>query len=263
MKQFHLIPFLFLFLMTSVQAQDSCAKWALGLDLDVLVPYDELQDKGHRSNIGCNLDVLYTGFQQPKIKFYPGFRFRAGGSETENRSEYLSDPLQGLVIHGVYNLLVEAKIAGRVLLHPLSIFTPYVEADMGVRFSGAYDKYTADESDAEFDEYTENIVNEFSGVYGAGGGILIRLNEVLDLNLSTNFDWTNSMKYVNFRTEFPYDTALTKNAINQRFAIGLFVKLGCDRNDDYEPRQSDRRVRRPRSTKKPNISPPTRNNRKN
>ena len=227
----HTVTFslVFLFYCNTLFGQSNCEKWAVGADFDIINPTENLQANGFGLNYGLNIDAFYLGFERHKIGFQPGFRIRGGGSGMNSRSEFIGDPINQDGTRGVYNSAFDGKFVGRIVFNYFYIFRPYLEADMGVRFAGANEEietFGVDEEDSL--DYSEFITKGISGSYGFGAGLLIRLTDRLDFTLRSNFDRTTQMKHVDLNTAFPFDLTRTNNAINQRFALGMYIRIGCD-----------------------------------
>ena len=209
--------------------QSNCDKWAFGADFDVLNPIKNLRNNGFGINYGVNFDAFYLGFDKNEFGFRPGLRIRGGVTESNSRDEFFEDPINQIGVRGIYNSDFDFKLLGRIVWNRFYRFQPYVEADMGIRLTGGNEQIqTIAEDEADALDYSENITKGISGSYGFGTGFLFRLTDRLDLNLRTNFDLTNLIKHVDFNTDFPFEVTQTTNAVNQRFAIGMHVHIGCE-----------------------------------
>ncbi len=212
-------------------SQTSCDQWAFGADFDMMNPIKELKTNGYGMNFGVNFDAFYLGFKRKLIGFHPGFRIRGGTTAMNSRDEFIGEPINQDVVRGIYNAAFDAKIIGRFILNNAYRCQPYMEADMGIRLAGGYEDVETSEFEVREEDrldYTEYITKGISGSYGFGAGLLIRLTDRMDLNLRSNFDFTNLIKHVDFNTVFPFAETRTTSSINQRFAIGLFIHVGCE-----------------------------------
>lgn len=247
----------FLFFINSIFGQNNCDKWAFGVDFDLLNPIENLQSNGFGINFGVNFDVFYLGFERNKIGIHPGFRIRGGSSGMNSRSEFIGDPINQEGTRGVYNSAFDAKIVGRFVLNHFHQIRPYFEADMGVRFAGANEEietFGIDEEDSL--DYSEFITKGISGTYGFGLGLLVRLTDRVDLNLRSNLDVTNHIKHVDLNTIFPFDETSSSNTNNQRFAIGVYIHIGCEpENRSTKTKNRIRTNTKTSRTKKPQKTP--------
>jgi len=109
---------------------------------------------------------------------------------------------------------------------------------------------------------SEQIVSSESVVWGGGAGTLIRLSDVLDLDLRVTYDQAGNTEFVDLNsyqrleTGYTYDMATAKSS-NYALHVGLRFNIGCGgRNNNQSATIYEEDIYQPRRRRAPSKRKP-------
>lgn len=245
MKNLLVISMLFL-LPQLLLSQDCCDKWSFGADFNLAVPLQDLKTNGFGNNYGASFDLIYHGGQFSGIRFQPGFRLNGGVSSGNSENFTIDLPGNPIGESTISNTMGDFKILGRIVTDQNKRFKAYMEGFIGIRISGSQRRIQLVENsygDSSFDRLNTRV----SEVIGIGGGILIGLSDIVDLNLRAGVEHSSVMGHYDVVSDpYPLEAVRTNKAINASFGLGVLIRINdCDDDDDQGRRRdydSDSRI---------------------
>ena len=231
----------------SILAQRACDRWYFDANYTFIQPLGAFETNGFHQAHGVSFGVYYdlTPYNQ-KINFHLGGRVNAGFTKGIRNNITLADPEGAIGKTSIYNALGDFKLVGRAIFLPQQRIKPYLELFAGGRVAAAHETLKLDGFYIGYEEKnSEQLISGGSGVIGAGGGLLIKIHDVIDFDLrlsynhATNAEYVDLDSYLKVNDNLTYDFA-SSEAKNYALHIGFRFKLGCGRDDrGYE--QNDRR----------------------
>lgn len=260
----------------NASAQNHCDRWYIDANYAFLKPLQEFKTGGYHHANGGSMAGYYALIPHyQNVAFHTGFRLNAFIGKNQKDRITLADPEGARAKTRVYNGLVDLEVLARIIALPDSKISPYFEGFGGVRLSAGHERLNLIGNYAGYEDVTSTqVVSNLNWVLGGGAGLLIKLNDVLDLDLRASLDYSPKLKYIDINSyekvedNLVYDFSTTE-ALDYNLRIGIRVKIGCDNesssrrsyeNDNYTPQRQRTRTKRTPQKRTPSSKTKSRSN---
>ena len=234
----------------------SCSRWYLDANYIFFKPLEDFSAGGFHHGHGFSLGTYYdTNPYAQNVSFHPGLRLNGIVGKMAKDNILLSDPLDAFAKSRVYNAVIDAQLAARLIFRPRSNFSPYLEGYGGWRFVSGQERLILTDDYPDYEETTNTqVVSSHQWNWGGSIGGLIRIHPNIDFDIRLSADYAPSFDYINMDSyekqsnDFSYDFSQS-HGLNYKIQIGFRFKLGCAQEDSQSYDSSNSRSQRRRSSR--------------
>ena len=220
------------FSFSCIHAQSFFDKFSTGVNFEIKSPEGELRQNGLTDFYGISLELFYVGCTDKKFRFTPGYRF-LGGITKQLAGERISlaEPLGAEATEKIFNAYFGFELVGRFMYDNGNRIRPYVELHAGPRFTSGYELLDLTQPVNGYSNSSEVFFTDSSLAAGISLGLLVQLNEDIDLNLKAGIEYTGTTSHSDLSQSAAYslERLETANAFNQNFSIGINIRPRCGR----------------------------------
>jgi len=232
--------------LNDLSAQDCCSRWVGGLDYNLKVPIGSLEDSGIRNFHGISIDGFYNfmACSDSKFKILSGIRLSGGTTKKRLGAEVPLDiPAGATGVETHSNAILDFLLVTRFQYNASRLFKPYAEIFAGPRGSYAVEGTQLVENQEGFSNTNESISNRNSTMYGAGLGLLVQINDHLDLNFKATYEKANRMDYLNLEEAYSDTEQINSTAKTEHLglSVGISFRPGCNKNKNNSSTKKRRR----------------------
>lgn len=216
----------------SLDAQSFFDKLSGGLNFDVKSPQTTLRDRGLTEYYGMSAEIFYYGCTDKTFRFTPGYRFAGGLTKRISGNQVtLAQPLGAQATEELFNAYWGLELVGRLIYDKHERLRPYMEVFSGPRFTSGHEVLALNEPVPGFENATEKVFGGSSLSSGLNLGALVKLGDVVDLNLRAGMEYTGMVSHSDFNREAAYSIQeiQTPNTFIYNFSIGITFRPTCGR----------------------------------
>lgn len=223
-------------LTTTLSSQTDCTKWTLGLHYNLIKPLDQLHLNGYRFNHGGNAELFRAGLSKGKVQVQPGLKVNLGTSRSNKETVELVVPENGIATAHSHNMVLDLTGSLRFIVPTEHSWSFYGDMNVGGRRSWARETIKPDEDTQNFENAKTDYYETTSFLYGVNLGILIPMNEKVDLDIRGNYEACSLMNHFDLNTT-EYAQVKTADPKDIGLEIGIRIKLGCNEKSQEEKRR--------------------------
>ena len=232
----------FMIFSETIHAQyTSCSRWYLDANYIFLKPLEDFSTNGFHHGNGLSIGAYYdTNPYAQNVSFHPGLRFNGIVGKMAKDEILLSDPFDAFAKSRVFNAVIDAQLAARLVFRPRTKFSPYLEGYGGWRVITGQERLKLIDEYPDYEETTNTqVIDSHQWNWGGSIGGLIRIHPTVDFDIRFSVDYAPSFDYINMDSyqkqgnELNYDFSQS-HGLNYKIQIGFRFQITCDDDDEEE-----------------------------